>query len=188
VKLVTVLTELFTFVNGPLDTVERYTLYPATVEVLGDHVRATECDTTATPEPDKLIDVGELLASLVTVTLPVMVPELAGANVTLSIAVCAGARMRPAETPLGVKPAPVTLTFEIVTLVLPEFVNVTPKLLLLPTVTFPKLRDDLSVLRVLIGLGLTVRMAALLVAFPAELLTVTVNCALLSADVVAGVT
>ena len=57
---------------------------------------------------------------------------------------------------------------------------------LLPTLTLPKLR--LEELRVkLPGVDVTVRVAAELVALPAELETVTTNCDPLSVLVVAGV-
>ena len=92
----------------------------------------------------------------------------------------------PAGTPLALKPAPETLTLEIVTFELPEFVRPTVKRLLLPTFTFPKLK--------LVGLAViskvaafTVRVAALLVALPAEFVTTTVKSAPLSAVVSAGV-
>jgi hypothetical protein len=129
---------------------------------------------------------GELVASLVTVTLPVKVPVAEGEKVTLSVAVCAGARICPVDTPLAAYPAPEMLTFEMVTFEFPAFVNVTLSVLVLPIVTLPKDK--------LVGLALsktveelTVSVAVLLVALPALLLTTTVNCAPLSDDVVAGV-
>jgi len=129
---------------------------------------------------------GEFVALLVIVTLPVTLPVAAGAKVTFKVAVCPGVRIVPADTPLALKPAPEMLTFEIVTLELPELVSVTARVLLAPVFTLPKLK--------LVGLALsrsvavfTVSVAALLLTLPAELLTMTVNCALLSAEVVAGV-
>jgi hypothetical protein len=69
---------------------------------------------------------------------------------------------------------------------LPVLLIVTPSTLLLPTLTLPKLR--------FVGLALisnvaafTVKVAALLVSLPIELLTTTLNCTPLSAVVVAGV-
>ncbi len=121
-----------------------------------------------------------------TVTLPVTLPGAAGVKVTFRVAVCPGARIVPVGTPLGSKPAPEMLTFEIVTFELPEFVSVTARVLLAPVFMFPKLR--------LAGLALsncvtafTVSVAALLLMLPAELLTATVNCAPVSAVVVVGV-
>jgi hypothetical protein len=130
--------------------------------------------------------VGEFVALLVTDALPVTIPVPAGANITFRVAVFAGARTVPADTPLGLKPAPELLTFVIVTSELPEFVSVTARVLLARVLTFPKLK--------LVGLalsryvaGFTVSMATLLLTLPAELLTMTVNCAPLTAIVVGGV-
>ena len=94
--------------------------------------------------------------------------------------------MSPEETPLALKPAPETVTFETVTLALPAFVSVTDFVLLLDTFTFPKLKEDALELR-RSDEALTVSIAALLVALPALLLTATVNFALLSVVVSAGV-
>src|SRR3981081_1233361 len=48
--------------------------------------------------------------------------------------------MVPDVTPLVLNPAPVTVTPEIVTLELPEFVSVTLNELVLPAFTFPKFK------------------------------------------------
>jgi hypothetical protein len=129
---------------------------------------------------------GELAALLATEILPVMLPAAAGAKVAVRVAVCAGARISPEETPAALKPAPETVTFETVTLEFPAFVSVTVFVLLLDTFTLPKLKDDELELRSSDD-ALTVSIAALLVAVPAVLLTATLNCALLSAAVSAGV-
>jgi hypothetical protein len=91
--------------------------------------------------------VGELVALLVTATLPVTLPVAAGAKLTFKVAVCPGARVVPADTPLALKPAPETLMFEIATLELPEFWSVTGRVLLALVFTFPKLK--------LVGLALS---------------------------------
>src|SRR6266478_9871863 len=129
---------------------------------------------------------GELVALLVTETLPVTLPVAAGAKVTFKVAVCPGVRIVPADTPLALKPAPEMLTFEIVTLELPELVSVTARVLLAPVFTLPKLK--------LVGLALsrsvavfTVSVATPLVTLPAELLTTTVNWAPVSEVASAGV-
>ena len=118
--------------------------------------------------------------------MPATLPVAAGAKVTFKVDVCPGVRIAPADTPLGLKPAPEMLTFEIVTSELPEFVSVTARALLEPVFTFPKPK--------LVGLALsnrvtafTVSVAALLLTLPAELLTTTVNCAPASAIEAAGV-
>jgi len=123
---------------------------------------------------------------LVTVTFPVTLPGAAGAKVTFKDAVCPGVRIVPVDTPLGLKPAPEKLTFEIVTFELPEFVCVPARVLLAPVFMFPKLK--------VVGLALsknvtalTVSVAGVLWMLPTELLTTTVNCAPVSAAAVAGV-
>ena len=130
---------------------------------------------------------GEFDALLVTVTLPVTLPLAAGANVTFRGTTCAGVMICPMEMPLAVKPAPEIVTLETVILELPEFVKLTGRELLLLTFTLPKLRLVVLGVRAPGGGALTVSVAALLVALPAELLTTTVNCAPLSEVVSAGV-
>jgi hypothetical protein len=139
-----------------------------------------------TPVPVIEIDAGELVALLATVTPPVTLPVDVGAKVTFKAADCPGARTVPEDTLLALKPVPVALMLEMVTLALPEFFSVTPSVLLALVSMFPKLK--------LVGLALseaveafTVSMAPLLVTLPAVLLTTTVNCAPLSPVVVAGV-
>ena len=139
-----------------------------------------------TPVPESEMESGEFVALLATETLPVTLPAPDGAKVAVKVAVCPGARINPEETPDALKPAPETVTFEIVIPELPAFVSVTVCVLLLDTFTLPKLKEDLLELRRSVE-ALTVSIAALLVAFPAALLTVTANCALLSAVVAAGV-
>lgn len=163
-----------------------YTLYPFTVDVLAFQVSVTECETACTPVPERVMVAGELLALLVTATLPGSDPAVAGVNVTLIVADWPGVRINPVWTPLTVYPAPERLTLEIVTLELPLFVKVTGRLLLLPILTLEKFRLPVLALRIAVDAD-TVSVAALLVTLPAPFETVTVNCAPLSADVVAGV-
>jgi hypothetical protein len=90
------------------------------------------------------------------------------------------------ETPLALKPAPETLTLEIVTLEFPEFVRVTVWLLVVDKLTLPKLNEVALAFNEAVAV-LTVNVAALLAAVPALLVTDTANFAVLSAVVVAGV-
>ena len=78
-----------------------------------------------------------MVALLATVTPPVKLPVEVGAKVTFSAAVCPGARIVPEGTLLPLKPAPEVLTPEIVTLELPEFVNVTVCEALVPVDRLP---------------------------------------------------
>lgn len=82
--------------------------------------------------------------------------------------------MSPVETPLAVNPGPEIVTLEIVILELPELVSVTLRVFLRPTFTLPKVRVEALAVKGPAA-GLTVRVAALLVRFPVELLTTTVN-------------
>jgi hypothetical protein len=137
------------FEYGPPEVWERYTLYPATTDVLGLQLSDTE----GVPEPDcapvplRVIVDGEFVASLVTITLPGMSPVPAGAKVTFRVAVCPGVKIRPDETPPAVYPAPEMVTFEIVTLEFPLLVRMTGRVLLLPILTLEKLRLVLLALR-----------------------------------------
>src|SRR5690242_9438960 len=156
-----------------------------TADVLAIQLNVVEC--ASTPKPDRLTDTGEFEALLAMVTLPVTLPVAAGANVTFSVTTCPGVMICPLDTPEAVKPAPEIVTLETVILTPPEFVRVTPRALLLPTITLPKLRVVVLGVSAPGVAALTVRVALLLVTLPAELLTTTVKSAPLSAVVSAGV-
>jgi len=100
----------------------------------------TECETVCVAIPEIAIVAGEFVALLAIVTPPIRFPEAVGENVTSSVALCPGMRTRPAETPPVDKVGLVRLTLEMVTLELPVFESATPRVLLAPAVTFPKLR------------------------------------------------
>ena len=136
--------------------------------------------------PDRETESGEFVALLATETLPVTLPEPDGAKVAVKDAVCPGVNIRPEEIPPALKPAPETVTCETVTVEFPAFVNVTVLALLLDTFTLPKFSEDVLQLRRNVA-ALTPSVATLLVVLPAALLTATVNCALLSVVVSAGV-
>jgi hypothetical protein len=174
------------FVYGPPETLERYALYPDTVDVLAVQLSVTECATGWTPVPDREIAARELVALLVTVTVPGRLPAAAGVKVTFSVATCPGVTICPVLTPLAAYPAPEMLTPETVTFEFPALVKVTLRMLLLPRLTFAKFKLVVLALSMDVA-AFTVRVAALLVMLPATLVTVTVNCAPLSEMVVAGV-
>ena len=156
------------------------------MDVLAVQVSVTECATGWTPVPDREIVAGELVALLATVAVPVGLPVAAGVKVTFSIAVCPGVKICPVETPLAAYPAPEMLTPETVIFEFPALVNVTPRTLLLPRLTLPKFKLVVLALSRNVA-AFTVRVAALLVALPTLLVTVTVNNAPLSEADVAGV-
>jgi hypothetical protein len=154
--------------------------------VLAVQLSETEYVVGATPVPESAITSGEFAALLVTVMLPEALPLDAGSNVALSAALCPLDRISPDDTPLAPNPAPATVTFEIVTLALPEFVSVTLCASVLDTLTLPNDTLDELLLNTEAD-GFTVSTAALLVALPALFLTTTENCSPLSEVVVAGV-
>jgi hypothetical protein len=129
--------------------------------------------TGATPVPETAIVAGEFVALLVTVMPPATLPAVAGANVALKVAVCPGERMTP-ESPPALKPAPATLTFEIVRLEFPALVSITFCEALLDTFTLPNATFVELLFKTRVT-GLTVSRAALLAAVPALLLTDAVN-------------
>lgn len=92
-----------------------------------------------TPVPDSAMVVGELVALLNTVTLPVKPPEVAGPKITLNVALCPAVNVSGGVRPLVPKPAPETLTWDMLTLEFPVLVIVTACVAVLPTSTFPKL-------------------------------------------------
>lgn len=139
-----------------------------------------------TPVPVRETVAGELVALLVTVTVPARLPVADGVKVTSSVALSPGVKICPVETPLAVYPAPEIPTLEMVTLELPVLVNVTPRMLLLPRLTFAKLRVFVLALSSNVA-GFTVSVAALLVTLPALFVTVAVNWAPLSEADVGGV-
>lgn len=154
--------------------------------MLSAQLSKTEYVVGATPVPESAITIGELAALLVTVMLPVALPLAAGSNVAARAALWPLDRISPEDTPVAPKPAPATITFEIVTLEFPAFVSVTLCVSLLDTLTLPNAR--LAVLPFKMdAAALTVSTAALLVTLPALFLTTTVNRAPLSDVVVAGV-
>ena len=119
------------FEYGPPEVWERYTLYPATTEVLAVQLSATDGGGVADvePVPESVIVAGEFEALLVTVMLPGTSPAAAGAKVTFRVAVCPDVKIRPDETPPAVYPAPETVTFEIVTSEFPPLVKITGRTL-----------------------------------------------------------
>ena len=78
-----------------------------------------------TPDPDSDMLVGEFVALLVIVTLPVTLPAAVGAKVTVRATDSPAVSVSVGVTPPVLKPAPDTVTCEIVTLEFPVFVSVT---------------------------------------------------------------
>jgi hypothetical protein len=75
-------------------------------------------------------------------TVPFAAPCAAGANCTLSVALCAGAIVVGVVIPLAEYPAPLTVICETLAVVFPMFVTVTFCDAVVPMVTFPKFQLD----------------------------------------------
>ena len=72
---------------------------------------------------------------------PLRVVAVVGLNCTLNVTLCDGASVNGVATPVAAKPWPLTLTCEIVALLLPVFVIVRFCFAELPAFTFPKLKE-----------------------------------------------
>jgi hypothetical protein len=105
------------------------------MEVLAVQLRTAEC-----ADPDNVMVAGEFVELLSTATLPDTVFGTVGAKVTLKVVLCPAVKVSVGVRPLVLNSAPVTVTLEIVTFEFPVFVRVTGNVLLLPTLTLPKLR------------------------------------------------
>ena len=112
-----------------------------TADVPGVHARPTEYVVGAVAVPLRAIVNGELLALLVTTTLPVGLPALVGSKTTVKDVDWPAARASGKLIPVVEKPVPVLATPEIVTLEFPVFVSVTLLDSLVFVVTLPKLTD-----------------------------------------------
>jgi len=123
---------------GPPDTVLEYTLYPP----VADESAVQDRDTDGlTPLADIGIVNEEFEALLTMVAPPVTLPVPDAVNFMFKLALWPLVNTKPDETPLALTPGPEMLTFEIVTLPLPEFVTVTVSEEFAPTITFPRVTD-----------------------------------------------
>src|SRR6267143_5606237 len=94
----------------------------------------------STPVPLRVRVRGEPGALLVMETLPLALPVAEGANCALNVVFCPAASVSGTDKPAMLKPVPKALAAEIVTLAVPELLNVKVCVPLLPTSTFPKLK------------------------------------------------
>jgi hypothetical protein len=92
----------------------------------------------ATPVPLRETASGELGALLTSVIDPVTLPAAPGPNTALNVAALPAAMVTGAVIPVVLKPAPETVTEEIVTDALPPFVRLMVCELFVPVVTLPK--------------------------------------------------
>lgn len=102
--------------------------------------------------PAVAIDDGELVALLLTVTVPVNRPVDCGAKVTVRVPDWPAAIVAPFRPPLALNPLPLTDTAEMVTVELPVFFTLTVCVCFAPIASLPKLKldDDSERLRVVV--------------------------------------
>ena len=101
---------------------------------------------------------GEFVALLRTEALPVTLPTVVGAKVRLKSVFCPADRVKGRAGPLMLKPLPVTESWEMVTLPVPVFVRITGSVLLLPSITLPKLVLAGEIESVKVGVPVTVKL------------------------------
>jgi len=112
-----------------------------TLPKLRDVGLALNCPAVVVPLPERpMVSVG-FEAFEVTVTLPLAVPVVVGANLTVKVVLCPAVNVKEELIPLNVKPAPLMETFDTETLVPPLFVMVPERDWFDPRVTFPKPSD-----------------------------------------------
>jgi hypothetical protein len=101
--------------------------------------------------PLRAIIVGEFGALLVTVTVPVKLPVVVGANFAPNVVLAPAANVAGVVNPLTVKPAPLALRLEIVSEAFPVFVSVKVCDWDWPSATLPKLKVDGETCRFPVG-------------------------------------
>ncbi len=107
------------------------------MDALACQFSVTECCVGLVPDPLSATVVGELVALLTQLAVPVLVPLPDGANVTVAAAEAPAANVNGNCRPETVKPLPVALAEEIVADEVPVFVSVTAFEAELPTSTEP---------------------------------------------------
>ncbi len=97
-------------------------------------------DPRSTPVPDKGTASVPFEAFDTIETLPLALPADDGAKVTLKLELWPAAKVKGRLIPLRLKPVPLAMACEIVTLAPPELVTLTDCFWLLPTCTLPKFK------------------------------------------------
>lgn len=93
-----------------------------------------------TPVPDTATEFGELLALLISVTVPLALPVTLGANTTFKFAVCPAEIVVPLIPLATLNPEPVTLICEMVRLEFPVFFTATSSGIDPPRISLPKFK------------------------------------------------
>jgi len=108
------------------------TLPKARLDVLSPRTRVA-----ATPVPLREIVISEVGALLTSVIEPVTLPAVLGPNTALNVAALPDPMVNGVVIPVVLKPAPETVTEEIVTVAVPPFVRLMDCELFVPVVTLP---------------------------------------------------
>jgi hypothetical protein len=111
---------------------------------------ATEWLVLLMPVPLTATDGAVLVALLTTVTVPLSVPVVFGANTICIVAVCPAASVAPLIPLVTLYADPLILTPEIVTLEFPVLIRATARVVLSPTVSLPKFSFDVDDTRLLV--------------------------------------
>jgi len=93
------------------------------------------------PVPVREMVSGELVALLVTVTLPDALPAAVGANTALTVAVAAAFKVKGTVIPFTLNPVPLAAMLEIWTAAVPVLLKMMGLVALLPVLTLPKLTE-----------------------------------------------
>jgi hypothetical protein len=131
--------EIVTVAPPPFVSVKVWELFVPVVTLPNAVLVGVAASCGCVPVPLKLIVVGEFGALLTIEMLPLALPADVGANLALNVVLSPAPNVSGVLNPLMLKPAPDTVALEIVTLPVPEFVNVTDWVPLLPTAIDPKL-------------------------------------------------
>ena len=124
---------------GPPDAEPRYTLYPATAEVLGFQERVTECCGGAAPVPDSDNAKGVFVALLTNDKVAEAVPVALGVKLTLNVLLVPDAIVNGNVSPLTVYSLLEEVADDTVTLA-PVALKVADLVALTPTTISPKLK------------------------------------------------
>jgi hypothetical protein len=134
----------------------------------------------ASPVPLSAMANGEFGALLVKLTEPVTAPAAVGANTALNVAEPPAAMFNGAVMPVVLKPVPVVVTAEIVTVAVPPFVKLIVCELFVPVTTLPKAALE----GVAVSCGcVAVPLRAMVIGEPGALLTIETLPLALPADV-----
>ena len=93
-----------------------------------------------TPVPDTATEFGEFVALLISVTVPLTLPVVLGANTTLRFAVCPAEIVVPLMPLVTLNPEPVTLICEMIRLEFPVFFTATSSGIDPPRISLPKFK------------------------------------------------